>query len=101
MRQQIVALALLFIASLVQGQEKEWKDKNISVTKHQLKPGADLLNYTAMADYVIHHMFLPKELQKNISFTYYEGGHMMYIHKPSLLQLKKDYSGFLNTVLSK
>ena len=51
-------------------------------------------------DYVIHHMFLPKNLQKNISFTYYEAGHMMYIHKQSLLKLKKDYNQFMNDVLS-
>ncbi|HLG39149.1 MAG TPA: hypothetical protein VI461_05745 [Chitinophagaceae bacterium] len=51
-------------------------------------------------DYVIHHMFLPKDLQKNISFTYYEAGHMMYIHKPSLLKLKKDYDQFMNETLS-
>ncbi len=51
-------------------------------------------------DYVIHHMFLPKDLQKNISFTYYEAGHMMYIHKPSLLKLKKDYDQFMTDVLS-
>lgn len=51
-------------------------------------------------DYVIHHMFLPKDLQKNISFTYYEAGHMMYIHKPSLLKLKKDYNHFMGDVLS-
>lgn len=50
-------------------------------------------------DYVIHHMFLPPDLQKNISFTYYEAGHMMYIHKPSLLQLKKDYSKFISETL--
>jgi carboxypeptidase C (cathepsin A) len=48
-------------------------------------------------DYVIHHMSLPKELQSNVSFTYYEAGHMMYIHKPSLLQLKKDYNDFMNS----
>jgi carboxypeptidase C (cathepsin A) len=52
-------------------------------------------------DYVIHHMFLPPNLQKNISFTYYEAGHMMYIHKPSLLQLKKDYAQFMDNTLSK
>jgi carboxypeptidase C (cathepsin A) len=51
-------------------------------------------------DYVIHHMFLPKDLQKNVSFTYYEAGHMMYIHKPSLLKLKKDYNQFMADVLS-
>ena len=52
-------------------------------------------------DYVIRHMFLPSNLQKNISFTYYEAGHMMYIHKASLLKLKKDYDQFMNDVLSK
>lgn len=52
-------------------------------------------------DYVIHHMFLPKDLQKNITNTYYEAGHMMYIHKPSLLKLKKDYNQFMEDVLSK
>ncbi|MBN8861807.1 MAG: hypothetical protein J0H92_00465 [Sphingobacteriales bacterium] len=49
-------------------------------------------------DYVIHHMFLPENLRGNISFTYYEAGHMMYIHKPSLQQLKKDYSKFMDQV---
>lgn len=52
-------------------------------------------------DYVIHHMFLPENLRSNISFTYYEAGHMMYIHQPSLLQLKKDYNRFMESVLAK
>lgn len=51
-------------------------------------------------DYVVRHMFLPEELRGNISNTYYEAGHMMYIHKPSLDKLKKDYDQFVNTVLS-
>jgi carboxypeptidase C (cathepsin A) len=50
-------------------------------------------------EYVVNHMFLPKELRKNISFTYYEAGHMMYIHKASLLKLKKDYNTFMIDVL--
>jgi carboxypeptidase C (cathepsin A) len=50
-------------------------------------------------DYVIHHMFLPESLRKNISFTYYEAGHMMYIHRPSLVQLKKDYVQFIDNTL--
>lgn len=52
-------------------------------------------------DYVIHHMSLPRDLQKNISFTFYEAGHMMYIHQPSLIRLKKDYADFINTTLAK
>jgi carboxypeptidase C (cathepsin A) len=46
-------------------------------------------------------MFLPKDLQKNISFTYYEAGHMMYIQKASQLKMKKDYDQFMSDVLSK
>jgi carboxypeptidase C (cathepsin A) len=52
-------------------------------------------------DYVIHHMFLQKELQQNIRLTYYEAGHMMYIHKPSLIQLKKDYDSFIESAIPK
>lgn len=52
-------------------------------------------------DYVINHMFLPADLRPNISFTYYESGHMMYIHKPSLVQLKKDYLQFMATAIQK
>ncbi|MBC7950102.1 MAG: peptidase S10 [Chitinophagaceae bacterium] len=51
-------------------------------------------------DYVFHHMFLPKDLQKNVNFTYYEAGHMMYIHKPSLIKLKNDFAQFAKDVIS-
>lgn len=51
-------------------------------------------------DYVVHHMFLPEELRTNITNTYYEAGHMMYIHKPSMMKMKKDYDQFMNNVLS-
>ncbi|MBT29070.1 MAG: peptidase S10 [Thalassobius sp.] len=44
--------------------------------------------------YTFNHLFLNEELQKNISMTYYEAGHMMYIHMPSLQQLKKDVANF-------
>ncbi|MDE3236544.1 MAG: peptidase S10 [Bacteroidota bacterium] len=50
---------------------------------------------------VVDHMFLKKELKKNITLTYYEAGHMMYIHKPSLIQLKKDFDQFIQSALPK
>lgn len=49
-------------------------------------------------DYVISHMFLPADLRHNIRFTYYEAGHMMYIHRPSLVKLKKDFAEFMKPV---
>lgn len=61
----------------------------------------DLATPYYATDYVIHHMFLPENLRSNISFTYYEAGHMMYIHQPSLLQLKKDYNRFMESALAK
>ncbi len=60
----------------------------------------DMATPYGATDYVIHHMGLPKELLPNVSFTYYQAGHMMYIHKPSLIQLKKDYNNFVDAVLS-
>ncbi len=50
---------------------------------------------------VLNHMFLKKELKKNISLTYYPAGHMMYINKPSLIQLKKDFEVFINNAINK
>ncbi|MGA9650789.1 MULTISPECIES: S10 family peptidase [Pedobacter] len=44
--------------------------------------------------YVINHMGLRPEQQKNIDFTYYEAGHMIYIHMPSLKQMKIDADSF-------
>jgi carboxypeptidase C (cathepsin A) len=46
-------------------------------------------------EYVMHHMFLPEELRKNVSTTYYEAGHMMYLHKPSLVKFRKDFETFM------
>lgn len=50
---------------------------------------------------VLDHMFLQPSLKKNISLTYYPAGHMMYIHKPSLAQLKKDFDAFIDSALPK
>jgi carboxypeptidase C (cathepsin A) len=50
---------------------------------------------------VLDHMFLKKELKSNISLTYYQAGHMMYIHKPSLVQLKKDFDSFIDNAMPK
>ena len=38
---------------------------------------------------------LADNLRKNIRQTYYEGGHMMYHHAPSLDKLNKDVTGFM------
>lgn len=45
-------------------------------------------------NYAISHMNLPEFLKQNITTTYYEAGHMMYLHKESLIKLKKDADNF-------
>ena len=50
-------------------------------------------------DYTVNHMFLSPALKQNISQTFYEAGHMMYIHQPSLVQFKKDVDDFYRNTL--
>jgi carboxypeptidase C (cathepsin A) len=46
-------------------------------------------------EYTFNHLGLDPSLQQNISMGYYEAGHMMYIHLPSLAQLKADLADFV------
>ncbi len=48
-------------------------------------------------EHTVAHMNLEPPIRKNISFTYYEAGHMMYIEKKSREQLHKDVSAFINS----
>ena len=50
---------------------------------------------------VVAHMFLKKDIRQNLHFTFYEAGHMVYINKPSLSQLKNDFSNFIQEALPK
>jgi carboxypeptidase C (cathepsin A) len=47
------------------------------------------------AEYTISALNLDPSLKKNISWTYYESGHMMYIEKKSLKKLKDDAAAFI------
>jgi carboxypeptidase C (cathepsin A) len=46
-------------------------------------------------------MNLDPTLRKNVSFNYYEAGHMMYIEKNSLKKLKDDVSAFMSGAVRK
>lgn len=47
-------------------------------------------------EYTFDHIGLPKDQQDNISMGYYEAGHMMYIHLPSLEKIKHDLDTFID-----
>jgi carboxypeptidase C (cathepsin A) len=40
-------------------------------------------------------MGLNGEFKDRVKMGYYEAGHMMYIHKPSIIKLKKDLTAFI------
>jgi carboxypeptidase C (cathepsin A) len=45
----------------------------------------------------VSHMNLEPPIRKNVSFTYYEAGHMMYIDKKAREKLHKDVDDFINS----
>jgi len=49
--------------------------------------------------YTFTHLGIDPSLQRNISMGYYEAGHMMYIHIPSLTQLRADLVAFVRSAL--
>ncbi|OQY48828.1 MAG: peptidase S10 [Anaerolineaceae bacterium 4572_78] len=49
------------------------------------------------AEYGFNHLGIDPSLQKNISMAHYEAGHMMYIHRPSLIEMKKDLDEFIES----
>jgi carboxypeptidase C (cathepsin A) len=56
----------------------------------------DLATPFLATEYTFKHIPLPKEQQESIKMTYYEAGHMMYLHKPSLEKLSSDLHHFIN-----
>jgi len=52
------------------------------------------------AEYVFSHLDLTGELRDRIHFSYYESGHMMYIHLPSLEQMKNELTAFIQGALA-
>ncbi len=55
----------------------------------------DLATPFMATEYTYNHIQVPEEQQANIEMKYYQAGHMMYLHKPSLDQLSKDLHAFI------
>ena len=50
--------------------------------------------------YTFNHMGLDESLRDNYEMKFYEAGHMMYVHQPSLAKLKDDLAVFVETAIS-
>lgn len=55
----------------------------------------DLATPHFATEYTVSHMGLDPEVRDNVELKYYEAGHMMYVHKPSLIQLTADLRQFI------
>jgi carboxypeptidase C (cathepsin A) len=55
----------------------------------------DLGTPHAAGDYTLSHLGLRPHMQKNVQVSYFESGHMMYIHKPSLARMAAELKAFV------
>jgi carboxypeptidase C (cathepsin A) len=55
----------------------------------------DLATPYFASEHTFHHLGLDDGLAANVSMGYYEAGHMMYVHLPSLAKLKQDLAAFV------
>lgn len=61
----------------------------------------DLATPYLATEYTFDHLALDDSLRANVTQGYYEAGHMMYIHQPSLARLKRDLAGFVRAAVPK
>ena len=59
----------------------------------------DLATPHTATEYTFNHLGLDPGLQGNISMSYYAAGHMMYVHIPSLAQLKENLAAFIRSAI--
>ena len=55
----------------------------------------DLATPYFATQYTFSHLGIDPDLSANVSQEYYEAGHMMYTHGPSLAKLKRDLDAFV------
>ncbi len=55
----------------------------------------DLATPYFAAEYTFNHMGIHPETHKNVTWQFYEAGHMMYIDRQSHAKLKRDITDFI------
>jgi carboxypeptidase C (cathepsin A) len=61
----------------------------------------DLATPYFAAQYTFNHMGLHPEMHKNVTWNYYQAGHMLYIDSDSIVKLKTDITKFIASSLPK
>jgi len=57
----------------------------------------DLGTPHAAGDYTLNHLGVREAVRNNIQVSYFEAGHMMYIHQPSLVRMAQELRAFVRT----
>ena len=60
----------------------------------------DLATPFYAAVYTMHHLPMPDRLQSNIQYAFYDSGHMVYVHLPSLKELHDNTAKFIESTHS-
>jgi carboxypeptidase C (cathepsin A) len=55
----------------------------------------DLATPFLATEYMVSHLGLEKDLRSHVEMKYYDAGHMMYVHEPSLKKFKEDVGAFI------
>ena len=58
----------------------------------------DLATPFFATDYELSHMMLTPDLAKNVEFTYYPSGHMVYLNVDALKDFKRDLDTFYSNL---
>ena len=59
----------------------------------------DLVTTHLATQYIANHLGIDRTLQDNITLDFYEAGHMMYLHKPSLIKMKNKLTAFYRSAV--
>jgi carboxypeptidase C (cathepsin A) len=43
----------------------------------------------------MRHLPVPPDIQRNVEYHYYESGHMVYVHPPTLVELHDNVADFI------
>ena len=59
----------------------------------------DLATPYFATNYTFNHLGLDPTLRDHVQMSYYDAGHMMYLHQPSLVKMKNDIQSFMQNAL--